>query len=69
MTDRYHSLTIALEHDIRSDDAEALIAAIQQLRGVLSVTGVVVDSTAWMAQERAKADIAKRLWAALKDDK
>ena len=29
MTDRYNALTVILEKDIRSDDAESLIAAIR----------------------------------------
>lgn len=44
MTDRYHSLTVALDKDTRDDDAEALIAAIKQLRGVAGVEGNVVDT-------------------------
>lgn len=35
MTDRYHTLTVVLERDMRDDDAAALIAAIGQLRGVI----------------------------------
>jgi len=37
MTDRYHSLTVILERDIRSDDAELLIDAIKCLRGILDI--------------------------------
>lgn len=33
MTDRFHTLTVVLEHDMRDDDAQALISAIGQLRG------------------------------------
>lgn len=63
MTDRYNTLTVALERDIRDDDAEALIAAIKQLRGVLSVAGNVADPTAWMAEERAQREIREKLLA------
>ena len=62
MTDRYNSLTVVLEHDIRSDDAEMLISAIQQLRGVLSVEGNVSDSTTFMAQERARSELGSKIW-------
>ncbi len=47
MTDRYHSLTVALEKDTREDDAEALIAAIEQLRGVAGVEGNVDDPSSF----------------------
>lgn len=65
MTDRYHSLTVVLERDMRDDDAEALIAAIGQLRNVLKVTGIVSDFTSHMAIERARADLGTGLWNVL----
>ena len=52
MTDRYNALTVVMEKDMRDDDAEALIAAIRQLRGVLSVSGNV-------------ADLGQKLWSVL----
>lgn len=43
MTDRFNALTVVLEKDIREDDAQALLSAIGQLRGVLTVSGNVAD--------------------------
>jgi len=63
MTDRYHSLTVVLEQDIRADDAEVLLSAIAQLRGVLSVSGNVSDVTAYMAEERARRELGQKLMA------
>lgn len=65
MTDRFNSVTVVLEKDIRVDDAEVLIAAIRQLRGVLSVTGNVSDLSAHVAQERARHELGERLLAVL----
>lgn len=65
MTDRYNALTVVLEHDIRDDDAQALIAAIGQLRGVLSVKGNVADVSAHVAVERARSDIGQKLMEVL----
>jgi hypothetical protein len=65
MTDRYHTLTVVLERDTRTDDAEALIAAIGQMCGVLKVSGVVADPAAYMAQERARRELGEKLWAVL----
>jgi len=65
MTDRYHTLSVVLEHDIREDDAEPLIAAIRQMRGVLSVTGVVANAESHMAHERARHELGSKLWAVL----
>lgn len=65
MTDRYHSLTVVLAQDIRDDDAEALMSAIKQLRGVLTVTGKVADLDSHMAHERARADLGEKIWTVL----
>ena len=61
MTDRFNALTVVLENDIRSDDAEVLLSAIRQLRGVLSVSGNVTSIDVHIAQERAKHDLGRRL--------
>lgn len=65
MTDRYNALTVVLEKDIRNDDAEALLNAIRQLRGVLSVTGNVADLDSHMAQARARHELGEKLWRVL----
>lgn len=66
MTDRYHALTVVLEEDIRSDDAEDLINAIKMLRGVLSVTPHVTDIESHFSQERARRELIQKLWDVLK---
>lgn len=65
MTDRYNAFTVVLEHDIRDDDAEALINAIKQLRGVRNVTPHIADINAQIAEERVRAEYAKKLWSVL----
>jgi nitrate reductase NapAB chaperone NapD len=65
MTDRFHTLTVVLESDTRTDDAEALITAIEQMRGVLKVSGVVSDMDSHMAQERVRRELGEKLWAVL----
>lgn len=65
MTDRYNYLTVALEKDIRSDDAEALISAIKQLRGVLSVEPNVSDPGDWLAESRVRQELGTKLWEIL----
>ena len=61
MTDRVHTLVVVLEQDLRRDDVEPIAAAIKTMRGVLSVTGEIVDTTAWMAAERAKHDLGQKI--------
>jgi hypothetical protein len=65
MTDRYNSLTVVLEKNIRSDDAEVLIEAIKCLRGVLSVKPRVNEITDHVAYERVRRELGEKLWAVL----
>lgn len=65
MTDQYNALTVVLEKDIRVDDAEAILNAIRQLRGVLSVNGNVTNFGDYIAQERARRDLVEKIWDVL----
>ena len=56
MTDRFHSLTVFLDKDIREDDAEPLLAAIRMIRGVRMVVGEVADPASAMAEFRARQE-------------
>jgi hypothetical protein len=69
MTDRFHSLIVVLEKDIREDDAQNIMAAIQMVKGVLSVEGLVADPTSLMAYTRARMDLHQKLFDALHDKK
>jgi hypothetical protein len=66
MTDRINSITLVLAEDIRIDDAEALIAAAKQFRGVIAVTPNVSDINTLIGTQRAFSDlrgkIADVLW-------
>ena len=66
MTDRLNALVVVLEVDMRDDDAQPLIDAIKQLRGVLSVTGNVSDLTSTVAETRAKRELYDKVWALCK---
>lgn len=65
MTDRFNSLFVVLTKDIREDDAETLINAIKMIKGVLSVTPRVADPSDQIAYERARVEIAEKMWAVL----
>jgi hypothetical protein len=65
MTDRYYALTVALEHDVRADDAQRIIEAIKRIRGVLSVEGNVSDTTNWVAEERVRRELGEKLFAVI----
>lgn len=61
MTDKYYALTVALEKDTRDDDAEKIINAIKMIKGVVNVKGNVSNPETWMAEERARMDLGKKL--------
>ena len=63
MTDRYNTLTVVLDRDVRDDDAECLINAIKMLRGILSVSGNVANPSDYMAEERAKDNLRGKIRA------
>jgi hypothetical protein len=61
MTDRLKGCWVSFTHDIRDDDAEALLSAIRQLRGVVGAEGEVSSSADWMARQHVKHEIRDRL--------
>ena len=61
MTDRVNALVVALTHDHRTDDVEALITAIKQLRGVINVSPHVADISDYVAQSRVRQEIGSKL--------
>ncbi len=67
MTDRYNALIVALDRDIRDDDAEFIINAIKAIRGVADVTGNVVDPDSWTAKIRMADKVRAKLYEAMKE--
>lgn len=65
MTDRINAITVVLDKDMRVDDAESLLAAIRQLRGVLSVDPHVSEPGDHIAQNRARRELCDSLWEVL----
>ena len=65
MTDRLNALIVVLDGDIRDDDAEPLMSAIRQLRGVVSVSGNVADSASHIAESRVRHDLGSKLMEVL----
>ena len=66
MTERIHSLTVALAKDTREDDAAQLISAIFTLKGVIGVKSNIADTESWTADQRAlqhyREAMVKILW-------
>ena len=66
MTDRLKGVCVCFDRDIREDDAEVVISAIRQIRGVLSVEVNVADSNDWMNRERIRDEMTRKIYEALK---
>lgn len=69
MTNRYNYLTVALEQNIRDDDAEQLVDAIMMLKGVLKVEGNVANGDAYTAEQRANDKWRSKLYSLILEDK
>jgi hypothetical protein len=69
VTDRIHSITIALEKDIREDDIESLIQALKHFRYVIDVKPNICDAKthSFVLEERLRREYEKRLWNALNE--
>lgn len=63
MTERFHSLLVVLEKDMRSDDPglEDIITSINQLRGVSGVQENKADLHSVVGIERAKTEFGQKL--------
>lgn len=55
MTERHSGYVVVLADDIREDDAEAIITALRQIRGVIGVAPVESSPEQQIAQMRADA--------------
>jgi hypothetical protein len=68
MTDRVHSLQVVLDKDVRIDDVQALVSAIQQLRSVAAVTNLTADPSTHMAEVRARQLWRQKLIKLINED-
>ncbi len=62
MTDRFNSLFVILEKDIREDDAQQIINAIMMTKFVLDVKGNIANHDSMIAQVRERHDIGEKLF-------
>lgn len=66
MSDRINALTVVLEKDMRDDDVRGLEQAIRNLRGVREVGRNIAMVDAFVAYERARAELIEALWEVLR---
>jgi len=69
MTERFSGLVVILEDDIREDDAQPLIRAIAQLRGVMEVRPVTSRPGLEMVlRERLHTRLLERIMQVMRDE-
>jgi inosine-uridine nucleoside N-ribohydrolase len=68
MSDHTVALTVVLDKDYRVDDAESIMSAIKMIKGVTSVEANVADFDTHVAYTRARNELEKKLFDALRDD-
>jgi len=66
MTDRLKGFVVTLDNDYRTDDAEPIVNALKQIKGVLSVRPLVTDLNDHLARELVRQQLIQKLWEALK---
>lgn len=63
MTDRFKGFLVTLDNEIREDDAQEIINALNMVKGVLKVKPYVNGHEDWMMYEKGimdtKADLVK----------
>jgi len=67
MTAKIRSLTVALSSDVREDDVQSLIDAIQMMRNVISVTGNEVTPNDWTSEMRVRNEVFGKLMELAKE--
>lgn len=67
MTDRIRSITVALDHDIREDDVQALVEAIKMMRCVAAVTTHEVAPNDFAIEMRMQSVVRQKLFELAND--
>ncbi len=67
MTDRFNSVTVVFDHDIREDDLENWINAIRMMRNVIEVIPVAEGNSLSGGYYQAKYELRNLVYGCLKD--
>jgi hypothetical protein len=66
VTDRHMGYIVILDKDLREDDAEQLITALQMVKGVREVVPYTsVASVAMLAEVRTRSELRERMLGAV----
>ena len=65
MSDRYLSLSVALDREYKDEDCQRIIEAIKMVRGVINVAPNISNLVDWNAESRIRRELEKKLWEVL----
>lgn len=68
MTDRHSGYVVVLDREIREDDAERIVQAIQMVKGVLDVKPIVADHNDLINRSRIRHELLMKLIGLLKEE-
>jgi hypothetical protein len=61
MTDRIKGVWVAFEEEMRTDDAESLMSAIRQLRGVVGVQHSIMNADDYINGARIRRELLLKI--------
>lgn len=61
MSDQIKGFWVALDRDMKDEDAAGLREALLRMRGVAAVEMKITDPNDWFARQRVRQDIAKKI--------
>jgi hydrogenase/urease accessory protein HupE len=67
VSDHYKGLVVTFEDDLSAEYVAKLTSALCLFKGVMSVTALTASSDDFMARDRVRWEMEKRLWAALRE--
>ena len=65
MTDRHAGYIVTLGEDVRCDEDEHIVMALQMVKGVVSVTPVKADYQLHMAADRVRFELQRQMYDAM----
>jgi hypothetical protein len=67
MSDRHAGYLVTLAEDVKDEDAQAIIAALGMVKGVLKVRPVVANPMTYIGRDRADVEWRERIHALLNE--
>jgi len=65
MTEKLKAVIVTFEKNIRVDDAEPIMKAIEHIKGVLTVKPIGANIDQDIAEDRVRLDLGRKLMAVL----